>query len=166
MLGIGDQAPDFPIPRTDGNTRTLASYRGRPVILYFFPKANTTGCTIETRGFAQRYDSFQRAGFEVVGVSVDSVETQAGFAEKCSARFPIVSDRSKEIARNYGVLGLLGWAKRVSFLVGADGRIRDVVESLLPDPHLRAAEKWLTLSVGSSPNEPSGSGPKPGWSGK
>jgi len=142
MLGVGDAAPDFAIPLPDGTTRTLASYRGRPVVLYFFPKANTTGCTMETRGFAQRYDEFERAGVEVIGVSVDSAETQTAFAEKCGSRFPMVGDRSKEIARQYGVLGLMGWAKRVTFLVDAEGRVQEVVEGIGPAPHLRAAERW------------------------
>jgi peroxiredoxin Q/BCP len=142
MLGVGDVAPDFAIPLPDGTTRTLASYRGRPVVLYFFPKANTTGCTMETRGFAQRYDEFERAGVEVIGVSVDSAETQTAFAEKCGSRFPMVGDRSKEIARQYGVLGLMGWAKRVTFLVDAEGRVQEVVEGIGPAPHLRAAERW------------------------
>jgi peroxiredoxin Q/BCP len=142
MLAVGDAAPDFSILLPDGTTRTLASYRGRPVVLYFFPKANTTGCTLETRGFAQRYDEFQRAGLEVVGVSVDAAETQTAFAEKCGSRFPMVADRSKEIARKYGVLGLLGWAKRVTFLVDAEGRIGEVVEGMSPSPHLKAAESW------------------------
>jgi len=150
MLAVGDLAPDFPIPLAEGKTRTLASYRGHPVVLYFFPKANTTGCTIETRWFAQRYDEFQRAGIEVIAVSVDSTETQSAFAEKCGSRFPMVGDPSKEVARKYGVLGLLGWAKRVTFFVDAEGRIRGVVEGMTPGPHLRAAEKWAA-APGSVP---------------
>ncbi len=144
MLAVGEIAPDFAIPLADGTARTLASYRGRPVILYFFPKANTTGCTVETKGFAQRYGEFERAGVEVIGVSVDSAKTQTAFAEKCGSRFPMVGDRSKEIARKYDVLGLLGWAKRVTFLVNAEGRIEEVVEGMGPAPHLRAAERWAT----------------------
>lgn len=142
MLAVGDIAPDFQIPLPDGSSRSLSSYRGHPVVLFFFPKANTTGCTIETRGFATRYDSFQKAGFEVVGVSVDSGETQAAFGEKCGARFPMVGDSSKSIARAYGVLGFLGLTKRVTFFIDADGRIRDIVAGLSPNPHLRAAESW------------------------
>ncbi|MGA7477197.1 MAG: peroxiredoxin [Thermoplasmata archaeon] len=144
MLAVGDEAPDFAIPLADGTTRTLASYRGRKVVLYFFPKANTAGCTRETRGFAEHYEEFQRAGVEVIGVSVDTTETQTAFAEKCGSRFPLVGDPSKEIARKYGVLGLLGWAKRVTFLVDGEGRVRGIVEGMLPAPHLRAAETWAT----------------------
>ncbi|HYB77530.1 MAG TPA: peroxiredoxin [Thermoplasmata archaeon] len=142
MLGVGDAAPDFDVLQPDGSSRPLSSYRGHPVILFFFPKANTTGCTIETRGFAERYESFRNAGFEVVGVSVDSGETQVAFAAKCGSKFPMVGDPSKSIATAYGVLGWMGVARRVTFLVDGEGTIRQVVEGLLPTPHLKAAEEW------------------------
>lgn len=148
MLRVGDSAPDFPIPTPDGSSRPLSSYRGRRVILYFFPKANTTGCTIETRGFAERYEEFQRAGVEVIGVSVDSGETQSAFAKKCGSRFPMVGDPSKVIARAYGVLGLLGVARRVTFFLDGEGRVQEVVEGMLPSPHLAKAMNW---AKGSAP---------------
>jgi len=141
-LGVGDVAPDFPFLLPDGSTRAFSTYRGRPVILFFFPKANTAGCTAETRGFSERYDRLQRAGVEVVGVSVDTADTQAGFAARCGSRFPMVGDPTKETAQKYGVLGMFGVAKRVTFLVGKDGRIEEVVEGLLPSPHLKAADAW------------------------
>lgn len=149
MLGVGEMAPDFSLRASDGSTRTLSSYRGHPVVLYFFPKANTSGCTLETRGFSQDYGEFQRAGMEVIGVSIDSTETQAAFAQKCGSAFPMVGDPSKEIVRAYGVLGLLGLAKRVTFLVGADGRVQDIVEGMLPGPHLLSAKKWLAARSSS-----------------
>jgi len=144
MLGVGEVAPDFAIAMADGSTRNLSAFQGHPVIVFFFPKANTSGCTMETRGFAERYPTFQQSGVEVVGVSVDSTETQAAFAQKCGSRFPMVGDPTKEIARKYGVLGFLGVAKRVTFLVDPHGRIQDVVEGMLPGPHLRAAESWAS----------------------
>jgi len=153
MLAVGAPAPDFSFKVPDGSTRSLSSYRGRPVVLYFFPKANTTGCTLETRGFAERYPQFQQRGVEVIGVSVDTSETQAAFAEKCGSQFPMVGDATKEIARAYGVLGLLGVAKRVTFLLDSDLRVREVIEGMLPAPHLRAAETWAS----SRPSAPPGS---------
>ena len=112
MLAVGDLAPDFPVVLSNGTTRPFSSFRGQPVILYFFPKANTSGCTVETRGFSERYEQLQHTGIEVIGVSVDSAETQAAFAEKCGSKFPMVGNRTKEVARKYGVLGFLGVAKR------------------------------------------------------
>jgi thioredoxin-dependent peroxiredoxin len=139
MIQTGDLAPEFSGPTADGTRIELASYRGRPVVVYFFPKANTTGCTIETRGFAENYPEFEKAGVAVIGVSVDNVATQKGFAEKCGVQFPLVADTEKSIARHYGVLGLLGFAKRVTFFVGPDGRVQEVVQGMLPAPHLRRA---------------------------
>ena len=153
MLGVGEPAPDFSISFPDGSTRTLVSLRGRPVILFFFPKANTSGCTRETRGFAERYEHLRNAGFEVIGVSVDTPKTQAAFAERCGSRFPMVGDPSKAVARAYGVLGMLGVAKRVTFLVDRNGTIRDMVEGLMPGPHLAVAERWAEES---SPKAPTG----------
>jgi thioredoxin-dependent peroxiredoxin len=139
MIAAGDMAPGFQGTTGAGETLDLATYRGRPVVLYFYPKANTAGCTLETRGFAERYPELQKAGIDVVGVSVDSVEDQKSFATKCGAPFPLVSDRDKAIARSYGVLGFLGMARRVTFFIGPDGRVQEVVEGLRPGPHLERA---------------------------
>jgi thioredoxin-dependent peroxiredoxin len=144
MLAVGETAPDFAIPLADGTTRLLSSYRGRPVILFFFPKANTSGCTMETRGFSERYAAFQRAGVEVVGVSVDSAPTQAAFGKRCGSQFPMLGDSTKDVVRKYDVLSWLGMAKRVTFFIDGEGRIRDRVEGLMPAPHIRAAEGWVT----------------------
>jgi peroxiredoxin Q/BCP len=143
MLTVGQIAPDFAGTTADGSRLSLASYRGHPVVLYFYPKANTTGCTIEARGFTEHFAEFQRAGVAVVGVSVDSVDAQHSFAEKCSIPFPLVADHDKTIARQYGVLGLLGLAKRVTFFLDADGRVAEVVEGMMPGPHIRRAVERL-----------------------
>jgi thioredoxin-dependent peroxiredoxin len=133
---VGEMAPDFTAAAEDGQPFTLSSLRGRPVALYFFPKANTSGCTMETRAFADHYAELQSAGWAVVGVSVDSVPTQKQFAEKCHVAFHLVSDTDKAIARSYDVLGFLGFARRVTFLIGADGRVEDVVSAMLPAAHI------------------------------
>ena len=151
MIGVGESAPDFSGTTADGTRLELASYRGRPLVLFFYPKANSAGCTVETRGFAQNYPEFEKAGVAVIGLSVDSVEEQREFATKCGAPFPLVADRDKSIARQYGVLGLLGVAKRATFFVGADGRVQEVVEGLLPGPHLRRALERLRGPAGPSP---------------
>ncbi len=136
MLAIGSPAPDFEAKDSKGGTFHLASLRGRQVVLYFFPKAFTGGCTIETQRFATLAPELAAKGVEVVGVSVDSAETQQRFADHCHASFPIVSDASKSIARSYGVLSLLGMSKRVTFYLDENGIVRDVVSGLLPGPHL------------------------------
>lgn len=149
MLSVGTEAPDFTGTTAEGSAFTLSSLKGRPVVLYFYPKANTPGCTIEARGFTEHYSEFARAGVAVVGVSVDSVEDQEKFREKCAIPYPLVADHDRSIARAYGVLGLLGVAKRVTFFLDPGGRVVDRVEGLLPGPHVRRAVERLGSPSGS-----------------
>jgi thioredoxin-dependent peroxiredoxin len=143
MLKVGDEAPDFTGTTAEGASLTFSSFRGRPVVLYFYPKANSLGCTIETRGFAGHYLEFEKAGVAVVGVSVDTVDAQKRFQEKCGVPFPLVADHDRSIARKYGVIGLLGVAKRVTFLLDPTGRVAEVVEGIAPGPHVRRALERL-----------------------
>ncbi|HYA58127.1 MAG TPA: peroxiredoxin [Thermoplasmata archaeon] len=162
MVGVGEIAPDFEGRTGDGGKLALASLRGRPLVLYFYPKANTLGCTIEARGFAEHYSEFQKAGVGVVGVSVDTVEDQHGFSEKCQLPFPLIADADKSIARRYGALGLLGVAKRVTFLIDADGKILEVHQGALPGAHVKIAlERLVTGSAvsGPKPSTPGDAGP-------
>jgi peroxiredoxin Q/BCP len=139
MLAVGAEAPDFSGTTADGSPFSLRSTRGRPLVLYFYPKANSSGCSLEARGFAQHYPEFQQKGVAVVGVSVDSVESEKKFVASCKIPFPIVADADKAISRQYGVLGLLGSARRVTFFVDPDGKVADIVEGLIPGPHVQAA---------------------------
>jgi thioredoxin-dependent peroxiredoxin len=136
VIQPGEAAPDFDLPTSQGGRLRLSSLRGKPVILYFFPKAFTYGCTVETEAFAQRYPDLRAQGVEVVGVSVDDASTQSAFASKCQAIFPLVADEERTVARAYGTLGLLGMARRVTFVLDAHGTVREVIESLRPGPHL------------------------------
>jgi len=129
VVQVGDPVPDLELETTAGKIR-LSQLRGRKVVLYFFPKAFTMGCTRELKRFAELYDEFRKAGAEVIGVSVDSLETQRRFAEKHGARFPLASDAKKEVSRAFGVLRVTGTAERVTFVVGPDGVIRQVIRGL------------------------------------
>jgi thioredoxin-dependent peroxiredoxin len=139
MIHAGDVAPDFTATAADGTPLTLSKLRGRPVILFFFPKAGSVGCTVETRAFAEHTSEFQSAGYQLVGVSVDTVAAQSKFGSNCHVAFPLVSDASKEVARAYGVLGFLGFARRVTFHISAQGRVDEVTEAIGPGPHVRRA---------------------------
>ena len=150
MLEPGAVAPEFQGTTQDGTPIALSAYRGRPVVLYFYPKATTTGCTLEARGFAERYPELSKAGAEVIGVSVDSVEDQKSFSEKCHLPFPLVADHDKSIARQYGVLGLLGVAKRVTFLLDAEGKVVERVDGMMPGHHVERAVERLA----SAPRSP------------
>src|SRR6201996_8582184 len=104
MLQIGDSAPDFSAQTTNGETVSLGALRGRPVVLYFFPKAFTMGCTVETRQFRDNYDELRRLGAEVIGISVDKFDQQCRFASDNKLPFPLVGDEDKRICESYGVL--------------------------------------------------------------
>jgi thioredoxin-dependent peroxiredoxin len=142
VIETGQAAPEFTGTTDQGTAFSLSSLRGRHVVLFFFPKANTMGCTMETRAFAENYAALRSAGYEVVGVSVDSVATQRQFGAKCSVEFPLIADGDKSIARSYGVLGFMGFARRVTFFIGPQGLVEDVVSAVGPSPHVdRARER-------------------------
>ena len=127
MLAPGDPAPDFEGDSSDGRRVSLASLRGRIVVVYFFPKAFTPGCTVETKGFRDNYPELRELGVEVVGVSTDSLATQCDFAKANAVSFPMMGDADKSIARNFAVLWpLVGVAKRVTFVIDEAGIVRHV----------------------------------------
>ncbi|MCI4331427.1 MAG: peroxiredoxin [Thermoplasmata archaeon] len=155
MLIPGELAPDFEAPTTHGAKLRLSSLRGRSVVLYFYPKAGSMGCTSESKEFAHHFPAFQDRGVDIVGVSVDSAVDQVAFASECSLPFPLVSDSDKEVARLFGVLGAFGHAKRVTFLINPDGRIREVIEAILPRPHVdRAVRAFLGGTTPHRPGDP------------
>jgi thioredoxin-dependent peroxiredoxin len=151
VLSVGDPAPDFTAPAASGKMFQLSSLRGRPVILFFFPRANSLGCTIETRAFADHYAEIESAGVSVVGVSVDPIGAQKVFATKCDVAFPLVSDGDKSVAKAYGVLGFLGFARRVTFFLDSAGTVQEVVEAIGPNPHVKRALERIgrTAEAGS-----------------
>jgi thioredoxin-dependent peroxiredoxin len=133
-LRTGDPAPDFTLPASDGREYTLSGFRGRKhVVIAWFPKAFTGGCTIECRSLGAHRAEFDRPTVQVFGASVDSVSTNAEFARALDLGFPILSDVSGHVARAYGVLGATGFASRWTFYIGPDGRILDI------DKRVRAA---------------------------
>jgi thioredoxin-dependent peroxiredoxin len=139
MVAVGEVAPEFEALDQDGAPFRLASLRGSPVVLYFYPKADTPGCTIESKGFQEHLGEFAKHGVRVVGVSVDDCPAQQAFAKKYGLKFPLVADKTKEVAGKYGVLGPSGYARRVTFLIGKDGKVLEIVDSSSPDPHLAKA---------------------------
>jgi len=129
MPSIGEIAPDFDAPTATGTTLKLSSLRGHPVVLYFYPQADTPGCTVESKGFRDIYKELRDRHVEVVGVSCDSVDDQCAFAEKYALPFPLVADASKSVATAYAVLRPSGRARRVTFFIGGDGKIQEIVDS-------------------------------------
>ena len=127
MLRAGDVAPDFDLAASDGQQYRLSDFRGKkPVVIAWFPKAFTGGCTIECKSMASNREALGGAGVAFFGASTDDVATNRRFADSLDAGFPILSDPSKTVARAYGVLGPSGFAARHTFYIGVDGRVAAV----------------------------------------
>jgi thioredoxin-dependent peroxiredoxin len=132
-LKEGDRAPAFTAPTNGGGKVSLADFKGTNVILYFYPKDDTPGCTKEACGFRDDFAAFEKKGAVVLGVSVDSVKAHDKFVEKYKLPFTLLADEDKQIVQDYGVWGeksfmgrtYLG-THRVTFLIGADGRIKKI----------------------------------------
>ena len=144
-LKVGDTAPDFTLMDENGLPRRLKDYLGKnKVVLYFYPKDFTSGCTTEACKFRDDYRLYEEKGAVVIGVSLDTVESHSRFAEKYELPFPILSDNSKEVARTYGVLGIGGLAtRRVTFIIGKDGRITHIFPKVDVKQHSEEVLKAL-----------------------
>jgi peroxiredoxin Q/BCP len=135
-LKVGDTAPDFKLQDADGNIYSLSSYKGKtPVVVYFYPKADTPGCTKQACGIRDNWKRFEEAGIPVLGISVDSKAALKKFREKYSLNFPLLSDESKEVTKAYGVLNLLGFASRVTFIVDKEGKIAHIIDKVDVETH-------------------------------
>lgn len=129
-IAVGENAPDFEAESTVGKIR-LSDFKGKNVVLYFYPKSFTPGCTREIQRFAELYEEFKRLNTEIIGVSADSITTQRRFAEKYGAKFPVVDDKEKKIIQLYGVLNEKGTsAQRVTFIIDPNGKIIEIVKNL------------------------------------
>jgi peroxiredoxin Q/BCP len=145
MIAVGSPAPDFEAPDQDGRPFRLSSLRGSPVVLYFYPKADTPGCTIESKGFQSHLAEFAGRGVRVVGVSVDDCPAQKAFAQKYGLAFPLIADATKEVGTKYGVLGPRGSARRITFLIDKVGAVVEVVDSSSAEEHVaRARTRFVT----------------------
>jgi peroxiredoxin Q/BCP len=139
MVREGDVAPDFTLDSDSGEQVTLSSLRGRPVVLYFYPKDDTPGCTIQATGIRDAYAQFERAGAVVLGVSPDSVERHVEFKDKYELPFTLLADPEHEVAERYGVWaekryeGRTYWGvNRSTFLVAPDGTVTKVMHDVKP----------------------------------
>lgn len=135
-------APDFTLPDQNGTLHTLSSYRGRPVVLYFYPKDDTPGCTKEACNFRDDYQEYQKAGVVILGVSPDSVKSHTKFASKYELPFTLLADENHQVCELYGVWGRKKFMGReydgvfrTTFLIDAQGKIKKVFENVNPEGH-------------------------------
>ena len=140
MLDIGKIAPDFTLPDKGGNERSLSDFRGKKVVLYFYSKDNTAGCTRQANAFAALYDEFKAIGAEVIGISKDSAASHAKFAEKHSLPFVLLADPERQAIEAYGVwqekklygkvnMGVV----RTTFIIDENGVILKIMPKVKPD---------------------------------
>jgi thioredoxin-dependent peroxiredoxin len=142
MVSEGEQAPDFTLPDQDGNAVTLSDLRGRPVVLYFYPKADTPGCTTQACGIRDHRGDYEQAGAKVLGVSPDTVTAVRKFAEKYTLDFELLADEDHAAAELYGVWGekkmygktYMG-VQRATFVIDPEGKVAKVFPKVSPKTH-------------------------------
>ena len=142
MIRVGDRAPDFTLPDQDGELISLSDFRGQTVVLYWYPKADTPGCTVQACGVRDRAGDYDAAGATVLGVSPDSVEDVKRFHDKQSLNFTLLADADHSVCERYGVwveksmYGRTYWgAQRATFLIDEDGVVRHVIPKVSPKTH-------------------------------
>jgi thioredoxin-dependent peroxiredoxin len=142
MPKTGAQAPTFMLPDQDGKEHSLSEYAGKWVLLYFYPKDDTPGCTIEACTIRDQFKDFQKIGAVVLGVSTDSVKSHKKFADAYELPFTLLADEHKEVVGQYGVFGekkFMGrtymGTSRTSFLIDPSGKIAKVYEKVKPETH-------------------------------
>jgi thioredoxin-dependent peroxiredoxin len=141
-METGDTAPDFELPDQDGRPVKLSDFRGRPVVLYFYPKADTPGCTTQACGVRDHLPDYESAGAVVLGVSPDPVKAVKRFHDEQGLNFTLLADEDHAVADAYGVwseksmYGKTYWGvNRVTFIVGAEGTIAHVIPKVSPKTH-------------------------------
>jgi peroxiredoxin Q/BCP len=141
-LKEGDKAPDFSAETSGGGRASLSELKGKQIVLYFYPRDDTPGCTKEACAFRDAYSDFRKKGAVVLGVSTDPVKSHDKFTEKFKLPFPLLADPEKKIVEAYGVWGEKSFmgrkymgTNRVTFLIGVDGRIKKIWPKVKPEEH-------------------------------
>ena len=150
MLNVNEKAPNFTLNDQNGETVSLSDFRGKRVVLYFYPKDNTPGCTRQACAFAGAYEEFQKRGVEVIGISRDSAESHIKFAEKYNLPFRILSDPTLDVINAYGVwqekklYGKVSFGVvRTTFIINEKGIIEKVMPKVKPDTNAQEILEFL-----------------------
>jgi peroxiredoxin Q/BCP len=150
MVEQGAPAPDFTLASDSGESVTLAQFRGSPVVLYFYPKDDTPGCTAQACGIRDAWGEFERSGAVVLGVSPDSPKKHVKFRDKYGLPFTLLADEDHEVAEAYGVWVEKSFAgrkymgvERSTFIVGPDGKLAKIMRRVKPDTHADAVLEAL-----------------------
>ncbi len=132
MLSVGDAAPDFSVYDHNKTQIRLNDFAGSKVVLWFYPKADTPGCTMEGQGFRDEFEKFQNKGVVILGVSLDSPEDNMAFAKKFNFPYPLLCDENREIATAYQAVksDADNYAARITYVIGGDGKILEAIEKV------------------------------------
>ena len=146
---VGELVENFTLPDQDGNTVNLTDFAGKPVVLFFYPKADTPGCTIEACGFRDHFAKLQKAGVVVLGISRDTVKSQKKFADKYDLKYPLLADADQTIVKRFDLVKpktmygkLVTGVERTTFVIGPDQKLLHVFHKVKPEGH---AEEVLAL---------------------
>lgn len=142
-VGVGDELPEVAGPTQAGTVLSSREFAGRWLVLYFYPRDNTPGCTREAQAFNEHLEQLRSRNAEVVGVSVDSVASHRRFADSCGLRFPLISDADRAISGRLGVLNERGSARRTTLIVDPAGRVARIFENVKVDGHVEEVLRTL-----------------------
>ncbi len=133
-LKVGDKAPNFTAKDEQGNSISLSDYKGKKLVLFFYPKASTPGCTVEACNLRDNYERFQSLGYEILGVSADSAKRQSNFKKKYNFPYPLLADEDKSVIKAFGVWGekkFMGRTydgiHRTTFVINEEGILEDII---------------------------------------
>ena len=142
MLKVGDKVPDFSAKDQNGNTINLSDYKGKKLVVFFYPKANTPGCTAEACNLRDNYKELQAQGYELLGVSADSEKKQSNFKNKYEFPFPLLADEDHTVINTFGVWGpkkFMGreydGIHRTTFVIDEEGKVENVIEKVKTKDH-------------------------------
>ena len=141
-IEVRDQAPNFSGKDQDGNIHTLADYKGKKLVVFFYPKASTPGCTAEACNLRDNWEKFQAEGYAILGVSADSAKRQQNFKNKYELPYPLIADEEKEVINAFEVWGAKKFMgkeydgiHRTTFVINAEGKIEDVIKKVKTKAH-------------------------------
>jgi peroxiredoxin Q/BCP len=153
-MNIHDKAPEFTLQDEDGKDVSTKDLRGKTVVLFFYPRANTPGCTIEAQGFRDTYSKIQKTGVVLLGISPDTPKAQKKFADNYDLRFTLLADADKKVATAFGVMkeknmyGKKVWGvARTTFVMGPDWKIKHIFEKVKPEGHAEEVLAYLKESA-------------------
>jgi len=163
-IEVGDEAPHFSGRTGDGKTVSLANFRGKYLVLYFYPKAFTPGCTKEARRFRDNHAEIRELGAEIVGISVDDPEVQCEFAARHQVAFPLIADKDRAVSTAYGMMRrILPFTKRVTFVIDPEGKVVARFEhELQVNKHLDNVLRFLRDAKATASGQASALGAAPG----